>query len=127
MKKKYGILLIAAILAVSLLTAGYKKNYNRGFTVETVSDAEAEAYASGNNKVIDGRININAADEELLAMLDGIGTSIAGRIVDYRRENGLFECTEDIMRVYGIGEKKYNAVKDAICCETGNGELEFGE
>lgn len=61
-----------------------------------------------------GVININTATAEELTQLKGIGEVIAQRIVDYRNENGAFSSIEDIMNVSGIGEKKFEAIRDNI-------------
>lgn len=62
----------------------------------------------------DGLININSASAEKLSTLDGIGKSTAEKIVRYREENGYFNSIEDIMNVSGIGESKFNVIKDDI-------------
>lgn len=58
--------------------------------------------------------NINLMTEEEFSQLPGIGQTIAKRIVEYRNENGNFEKIEDIMKVKGIGEGKFNKIKDYI-------------
>lgn len=60
-------------------------------------------------------VNINTANESELQQLPGIGGSIATRIVSYRKENGKFNSIEDIKNVSGIGESKFNKIKDNIC------------
>jgi competence protein ComEA len=60
------------------------------------------------------RISINQSDAEELTKLSGIGPSIAQRIVEYRQEHGLFQKTEDLMNVPGIGPAKYDALSDQI-------------
>ena len=50
-------------------------------------------------------ININTANIEELMALNGIGEELAGRIVSYREECGLFKSIVDIKNVRGIGEK----------------------
>ena len=62
-----------------------------------------------------GKVNINTADENQLSSLSGIGEKTARKIISYREENGPFVTTEDLMKVPGIGESKYAAVKDSIC------------
>ena len=62
----------------------------------------------------DGRININTATRGELMDLSGIGEVIAGRVIDYRNQHGRFESIEDIMKVSGIGERRFEAIKDQI-------------
>ncbi|WP_420845036.1 ComEA family DNA-binding protein [Marinobacter iranensis] len=50
-------------------------------------------------------ININTADIETLASLNGIGQSKAEAIVAYRDANGPFESSNDLTNVKGIGER----------------------
>lgn len=59
-------------------------------------------------------ININYATFEEFQLLNGIGPSMAQKIIDYREENGFFNSIEDIKNVSGIGEAKFNKIKDDI-------------
>ena len=59
-------------------------------------------------------ININTATQTELEGLPGIGASIAGRIVEYRNQKGKFKTIEDIKNVTGIGENKFEQIKDFI-------------
>lgn len=59
-------------------------------------------------------ININKADSNELQELNGIGESTATAIIQYREENGDFETIEDIKNVQGIGENKFELIKDYI-------------
>lgn len=61
-----------------------------------------------------GKVNINIANVEKLQTLPGIGQSTAQKIVEYRTQNGKFKTEEDIKNVTGIGESKYNNLKDKI-------------
>lgn len=61
-----------------------------------------------------GKVNINIASVEKLQTLPGIGQSTAQKIVEYRTQNGKFKTEEDIKNVAGIGESKYNSLKDKI-------------
>lgn len=60
------------------------------------------------------RININKADTNQLCELPGVGESLATRIVTYREENGKFKSIEDLKNVSGIGEKKFESLKEYI-------------
>lgn len=59
-------------------------------------------------------VNINTANETELEQLPGIGPSISSKIVDYRNQNGKFKNIEDIKNVTGIGDSKYEKIKDFI-------------
>ncbi len=61
--------------------------------------------------------NINLATKIELLNLPGIGETYAERIIQHREENGPFEKIEDIMEVKGIGESKFNDMKDKITVE----------
>ena len=59
-------------------------------------------------------ININTASQDELERLPGIGQSTANKIINYRKENGKFTKIEDIQNVSGIGEAKFNNIKNYI-------------
>ncbi len=59
-------------------------------------------------------VNINTATKEELERLPGIGEVTAERILLYREEQGLFRKPEDIMKVRGIGTKKFEQLKSLI-------------
>lgn len=60
------------------------------------------------------KLDINRADACRIAELPGIGEELAGSIVEYRQLNGPFEHIEDIMDVEGIGEGRFEAMRDVI-------------
>ena len=62
-----------------------------------------------------GKVNINLASVSELKSLDGVGDATAQKIVDYRQNQGRFTKIEDLKNVSGIGDKKYEALKDKIC------------
>ena len=61
-----------------------------------------------------GLININTANLETLMKLDGVGEGTAKKIIQYREENGYFSSIEELKNVSGIGENKFNGLKDEI-------------
>ena len=63
---------------------------------------------------IGGLININLATQADLEMLPGIGPTTAEKIIAYREANGPFATIEAIMDVPGIGEGKFDAIKELI-------------
>lgn len=60
------------------------------------------------------KVNINKATQAELETIPGIGPSTALKIVTYRNENGKFKSIEDIKNVSGIGDAKYEKMKDYI-------------
>lgn len=61
------------------------------------------------------KININTATQTELETLPGIGPSTAIKIINYREQQGKFKSIEDIKNVSGIGDNKFNNIKDLIC------------
>ncbi len=61
-----------------------------------------------------GLININTATRDQLMTLPGIGEATADAIIAYR-EDTPFTCIQDITNVSGIGESKFDRIKDYIC------------
>ena len=82
----------------------------KGETVAGVTDNNITAPIMGNSI----KVNINTASLQELETLPGIGAGLASRIVQYRENNGSFRVIEDITNVSGIGEGRYNQIKDLI-------------
>ena len=60
------------------------------------------------------KININKATQAELEIIPGIGPSTALKIINYRNENGKFKSIEDVKNISGIGDSKYEKMKDYI-------------
>lgn len=60
------------------------------------------------------KININKATQTELETIPGVGPSTALKIINYREENGKFKNIEDIKNVSGIGDSKYEKIKNYI-------------
>jgi competence protein ComEA len=74
---------------------------------------------AGKSTVLDGqrqgnKININSAAKQELDQLPGVGAAMAERIIEYRNNHGGFRNLEDLKKVNGIGEAKFEKIKDKI-------------
>lgn len=90
-----------------------EKTENYVTTSSGVSNSEKSEGKSKNTQK--EKVNINTATQTQLETLPGIGPSTAMKIISYRKEKGKFIKIEDIKEVSGIGESKYNKIKDLIC------------
>ena len=63
---------------------------------------------------VNDKININKAQQKELESLPGIGPVLAGNIISYREANGDFSSIEKIKEVSGIGDKRYEDIKERI-------------
>lgn len=76
-----------------------------------VSFAAAEKTApAGGGKLV----NINTADAAQLEGLPLVGPKMALRILEFRKSNGNFKRTQDLMKVKGIGEKVFAKLQPLI-------------
>lgn len=83
---------------------------------ETPYISKNESYVSNDDASPTSQIiNINTAGINQLVELDGIGEATAKKIIAYREKNGNFKKIEDLLKVSGIGDAKFNAIKDNIC------------
>lgn len=67
-----------------------------------------------NDSQTGGVININTATESDLDSLPGIGKATARDIISYREKHGDFKKIEDIKKVTGIKDSRFNSIKDFI-------------
>ncbi|WP_330615471.1 helix-hairpin-helix domain-containing protein [Romboutsia sp. 1001713B170207_170306_H8] len=82
-----------------------------GEEVETQSiDLNSTEKAKNEND----KVNINIANIDELQSLPGVGEATANKIFKYREENGVFKNIEEIKNVNGIGDKKYEGLRDLI-------------
>lgn len=138
---KSGSRIVDAIEAAGgLLDTADLKNINLAYTLEDgqkiyiPSTEETELYSKDNIEYITSSngdnivsnnnndkgddyimININKASQTDLEQLPGIGPSTALNIIEYRNENGKFNSIEDLKNVSGIGNAKFNNIKEYIC------------
>ena len=83
--------------------------------VNNTKDIENAEIKNENTAKDSSKININTATLEELDKLPGVGEATANKIISHREENGQFKTIEDIKNVNGIGDKKFEKMKELIC------------
>ena len=73
----------------------------------------APLMSSGTSGKASDKININTADSSELQKIPGVGAKTAEKIINYRSQNP-FSSIEEVKNVDGIGDKKFESMKDYI-------------
>jgi competence protein ComEA len=60
------------------------------------------------------KLSLASATPEQLDAIDGIGPTLARRIVEYRTQHGGFRSVDELRQVEGIGEKRFESLRDAV-------------
>ena len=87
---------------------------NKDQEVQEKSNISSVIESNVTNKKANSKVNINTAPQEELDSLPGIGPSTALKIINYRKEHGKFSKIEELKNVSGIGDSKFNQLKDLI-------------
>lgn len=112
------IVFLVCALLTGLAAAGYKKHGREVEVKVTGFEIQAEEKAAPDEGFrIHKKVNINEARLDELMTLKGVGTVLAGRIIDYRTSSGAFGSTEEIKKVKGIGPALFDKIKDDISIE----------
>ncbi|HEY8451079.1 MAG TPA: ComEA family DNA-binding protein [Natronosporangium sp.] len=61
-----------------------------------------------------GKVNLNTATQAQLETLPGVGPVLAQRILAYRERHGGFRSVADLRRVDGIGDARFEQLKDLV-------------
>lgn len=116
-QKKY-LLLLTAIFLLCLALLYFTDHRSAGGGDYTVTPQyTAQEPEAPDPPAVPGKVNINTADAAQLEALDGIGPTLAQRIVAYREEHGPFADIESIMDVNGIGEGIFETIRQQITVE----------
>lgn len=78
-------------------------------------DVAGDAAGGGADSTPAAPVNLNTAGVEELDALPGVGEATARAIIEDRERNGPFSTPEDLMRVSGIGEKKFAKIEAMVC------------
>lgn len=110
---------------LSKVNLAYSVKDGQKIYIPNINDNEQEEYITeeaGEEVIVEveqvtDKVNINTAKQTELETLSGIGPSTALKIINYRQQNGEFKTIEDIKNVPGIGDSKFENIKDSICVE----------
>ena len=86
----------------------------------SVSDTESNHAPRGTdlmgrgNQGTDEKIALNSATYEELISISGIGPVLADRIIQYREGHDGFTSVDELKKVKGIGNKKFEQLKTAF-------------
>jgi len=71
--------------------------------------------AAGASAAAEGaKVSLGSASAEQIEELDGIGPTLAEKIVEYRTQHGGFRSLDQLRQVDGIGEKRLDALKKGL-------------
>jgi competence protein ComEA len=76
--------------------------------------AAAPANAAAGLAATPPQIHLSTATPEQLDEVDGIGPTLAGRIIEYRDAHGGFRSLQELSEVEGIGEKRLATLREAL-------------
>lgn len=93
----------------------YVPSVNDKENINTITEDLGENIIDNDNINKTSKVNINTASQTELETLNGIGPSTALKIINYRSENGNFKKIDDIKNVPGIGDSKFENIKNDIC------------
>ena len=108
---------IALVLSVLLLSAGISFQYLLLYRISLAAQQSPVKKSSKSLVPTAQRININQATLAELTTLPGIGPVIAGRIVDYRKNNPPFRKVEELLIIKGISKDRLDRIRNRISLE----------
>ncbi len=97
---------ITAILALGLMSVQWAQLSGWGMQPIEIEQIQSRQY--------DYRIDINSAQWIEWVQMQGIGETLATRIIEDREQNGPFESIDDLRRVKGIGPKTIEKLRPWI-------------
>lgn len=111
---------------LSKINLAYVLEDGQKIRIPSIYDEEEQEYIEEGDGTVENQsnkqeereelmINLNKATTDDLEKLPGIGTSTAEKILEYIKVNGPFENIEELKEVNGIGDAKYNRIKDYVC------------
>ena len=109
MKVVYGFILISAVLFSCTVAPVLAQQAEQPPKPALFEKAKKPA-----KPPVTGKININTATAEQLAMLPGVSMRKAQGLIDYRTKNGNFKDIEALRKMPGIKQKRIDKVKEYL-------------
>ena len=104
-----------ALLALAVLFAAAMLFYRANRTGDGVWQITTQKSTTQEETI--QPVNVNTATVEELIEVEGIGPTLAARIVEYREANGPFQTIEDLDNVKGIGPSLIENIRFLVCVE----------
>jgi len=104
-RQEKSVLLFIASVTLAGITINYLQKIPRFKNSLNYITAQTNTFST---------INLNKATVEELVNLPGIGHELARRVIDYRSSAGGFKTLQELKKVKGIGQNKFEALKDRI-------------
>lgn len=86
-----------------------------GESPNAAADSGSSAAGSSSSGSVGECVNLNYASETELQALDGVGPTLAARIVEFRDKNGFFQSVEEVDAVSGIGSALVQRIAAGAC------------
>ena len=96
------VAVVLGLAWLAIVASLFVRGYHRGQLIE-IDQAES--------RPVEFRVDINQAAWTELALLPGVGESLARKIVAHREANGPFRAVDDLRGVRGIGPKTLEAIR----------------
>ena len=108
--------LLLPIICFSILVGSFIGRISAGDSIQ-LEKPFATLQVDNNRQTDDGpvsstvtKIDINTADQEMLAKVPGIDVELAQKIINFRNAYGPFSHIEDLLRITGINRQKLNDI-----------------
>lgn len=108
--------LILPIICISILIGSFIGRISAGDSIQ-LENPFATLQVDNNRQTDDGpvsstvtKIDINTADQEMLAKVPGIDVELARKIINFRNTYGPFSHIEDLLRITGINRQKLDDI-----------------
>ncbi len=96
--------------AFLFLAAMYIIGLSVSFLAKKIAPGKREVFFNENL----GKVGLNTADKEVLMRIPGIGEKLSQRIISFRQDSGEFNSLEELKKVQGITEGKFNRIKEYL-------------